>query len=76
MQDRKPQPRDLDTIIIDIPNTFYLEHGYNNIDIYKSYDTYLSITFLLVKKESDLKLLLKLRKYSLIKTPSVLFEVS
>jgi hypothetical protein len=41
MQDRKPQPRDLDIIIIDIPNTFYLKYKYNNIDIYKNYNTYL-----------------------------------
>jgi hypothetical protein len=42
--------------------------------MYESYNTYLSIVFLFTKKESDLKLLLKLRKDSLIKTPSVLFE--
>jgi hypothetical protein len=42
----------------------------------KSYDIYLSITFLSTKNESDLKLSLKLRKDSLIKTPGVLFKVS
>jgi hypothetical protein len=57
-----------------MPNTFYLEHKYNNLDIYKSYNTYLFTAFLLVKEKSDLKLLLKLRKDSLIKTPSTLFE--
>jgi hypothetical protein len=75
MQDKKPQPRNPDIIIIDIPNIFYLEHKYDDINIYKSYNTYLSIIFLSTKEESDLKLLLKLRKDSLIKTPSVLFEV-
>jgi hypothetical protein len=44
--------------------------------MHKSYNTYLSIVFLSTKKESDLKLLLKLRKDSLIKTPGVLFEAS
>jgi hypothetical protein len=44
--------------------------------MHKSYDTYLSTAFLSTKKESDLKLLLKLRKDGLIKTPGVLFEVS
>jgi hypothetical protein len=44
--------------------------------MHKSYDTYLSIVFLFTKKKSDLKLLLKLRKDNLIKTPSVLFEAS
>jgi hypothetical protein len=42
--------------------------------MHKSYDTFLSITFFSTKKESDLKLLLKLRKDNLIKTPSILFE--
>jgi hypothetical protein len=75
VQDKKPQPRDPDIIIIDVPNIFYLEYKYDNIDIYKNYNTYLSITFLSTKKESDLKLLLKLQKDGLIKTPGVLFEV-
>jgi hypothetical protein len=76
MQNKKPQPRDIDIIVIDIPNIFYLEYQYDNLNIHKSYDTYLSIVFLSTKKESDLKLSLKLRKDSLIKTPSILFEAS
>jgi hypothetical protein len=43
--------------------------------MHENYDTFLSIIFLSTKKESDLKLLLKLQKDGLIKTPGVLFEV-
>jgi hypothetical protein len=44
--------------------------------MHKSYDTYLFIVFFSTKEKSDLKLLLKLQKDSLIKTPGALFEVS
>jgi hypothetical protein len=44
--------------------------------MHKSYNTYLFIVFLSTKKESDLKLSLKLRKDNLIKTPGALFEAS
>jgi hypothetical protein len=60
MQDKEPQPRDTNTIIVDVPNIFYLEHQYDNLDMYENYDTYFSIVFFSTKKELDLKLLLKL----------------
>jgi hypothetical protein len=74
MQDKEPQPRDTNTIIVDVPNIFYLEHQYDNLDMYENYDTYFSIVFFSTKKELDLKLLLKLWKDGLIKTPGALFE--
>jgi hypothetical protein len=76
VQNKKPQLRDPDIIVINIPNTFHLEHKYDNINMYKSYNTFLFIIFLSTKKESDLKLLLKLRKNGLIKTFGILFEIS
>jgi hypothetical protein len=63
-------------IVIDIPNIFYLKQEYGDLNEHKDYNSNPIITFMSSKKELDLQLLLKLRKDSLITTPSVLFEVS
>jgi hypothetical protein len=74
MQEKEPQPRDPDIIIIDIPNIFYFQQEYSDLDEYKNYNNNPTIIFMSSKKELDLQLLLKLQKDSLITIPSILFK--
>jgi hypothetical protein len=62
--------------VVDMPNIFYFQQEYSDLNKYKNYDSNPTIIFISSKKELDLQLLLKLRKDSLITTPSVLFEAS
>jgi hypothetical protein len=54
MQKKKPQPRDPDMIIIDIPNTFYFQQKYNDLNEYKDYNSNPTTTFMSSKEELDL----------------------
>jgi hypothetical protein len=62
--------------MIDIPNTFYFKQKYSDLDKHKNYNNNLAIILISSKKKLALQLLLKLRKDSLITTPSILFKAS
>jgi hypothetical protein len=54
VQEKEPQPRDPDTIVVDIPNIFYFQQEYNNLDKHEDYNSNPITTFILSKEELDL----------------------